>query len=80
MAISSRNTIRESLMKVKGRLGVMDVKDVVYSIPCTKCSATYSGETRRTLRVHMAEHRRVVKNKDAKSGIAMHVQGTHAIN
>ena len=39
------------------------------------------GETRRTLRVRMAECRRVVKNKDPKNGIAVHVQKTaHTIN
>ena len=32
------------------------------------------GESGRTLKVHMAEHRRAVKNKDPKNGIAMHVQ------
>ena len=32
------------------------------------------GESGRTLKVRMAEHRRVVKNKDPKNGIAMHVQ------
>ena len=36
---------------------------------------------RRTLKVRMAEHRRVVENKDHKNGIAVHVQKTaHTIN
>ena len=69
---SSRNTFR----KVKERPGMMDVKGVVYSIPCTECSATYVGETGRTLRVRVVDHSRAVKNKDPKNGIAMHVQET----
>ena len=49
----------------------------MYFIPCAECSATYIGETGRTLKVHMAEHRRAVENKDHKNGIAMHVQILH---
>ena len=51
---------------------MIDVEGVVYSISCVECSATYVGETGRTLRVHVAEHRRAVKNKDPNNGIAMH--------
>ena len=32
--ISSRNTLRKSLTKLKGK---MDVKGIVYSIPCEEC-------------------------------------------
>ena len=71
-----RTTLRKFLMKVKERPGMMEVKGVVYFIPCAECSATYIGETGRTLKVHMVEHRRAVENKDHKNGIAMHVQNT----
>ena len=57
---------------MKGKPVMIDVEGVVYSISCVECSATYVGETGRTLRVHVAEHRRVVKNKDPNNGIAMH--------
>ena len=43
----------KSLMKVKERPGMMDMKDVVYSISCAECPATYAGETGRTLKVRM---------------------------
>ena len=55
---------------------MMDVNGVVHSIPCAGYSATYVGKTRRTLKVHMAEHRRVMKNKDPKNGIVIHDQKT----
>ena len=61
---SSRTTLRKFLMKVKERPGMMEVKGVVYFIPCAECSTTYIGETGRTLKVHMAEHRRAVENRD----------------
>ena len=78
---TSRNTLRKSLTKVKGRPGMLDVKGVVYSIPCADCSTTYIGETGRTLKVRMAEHKRAVKSKDPLNGIAVHVQKTaHNIN
>ena len=71
---SSRTTLRKSLMEVKERPGMMEVKGVVYFIPCAECSANYIGETGGTQKVRMAEHRRAVENKDHKNGIAMHVQ------
>ena len=43
---------------------MLDVKGVVYSIPCADCPAIYIGETGRTLKVHMEEHKRAVKSKD----------------
>ena len=46
-------------------------------VPCAECSTTYIGETGRTLKVGMAEHRRAVKNKGPKNEIAMHVQRLH---
>ena len=69
--------LRKSLKKVKERPGMMDVNGIVHSIPCAEYSATYVGETRRTLKVRMAEHRKVMKNKNPKNGIVIHVQRLH---
>ena len=55
---------------------MMDVKSVVYSNFCVEFSATHIGETGRTLKARTAEHRRAVKNKGPKNGIAVHVQKT----
>ena len=76
---SSRNTLRKSLTKVKGSPGMMDVKGVVCSIPCAEGSVIYIGETRRTLKVRMEEHKREVKSKDPKNGSTVHVQKTEYI-
>ena len=53
-------------MKAKETQGMMDVKGVVYLIPCDECSAVYVDEMGRTLKVRLAEHRRAVKNMDHK--------------
>ena len=37
----------------------------------------YVGETKRTLKVRLSEHRQVVKRGDPKNGIAVHVQKTN---
>ena len=63
--------LRKSLKKAKERPGMMDVNDV-HSIPCVE----YSAQTGRTLKVCMAEHRRVMKKKDPRNGIVIHVQKT----
>ena len=37
----------------------------------------YVGETKRTLKVRLSEHRQAVKRGDPKNGIAVHVQKTN---
>ena len=46
----------------------------VYEIPCKECPEVYTGETKRTLKVRLSEHRQTVKRGDPKNGIAVHVQ------
>ena len=40
---------------------------MVYEVPCKECHQTYIGETKRTLKVRLGEHKQPVKN-----GIAVH--------
>ena len=55
-------------------------RNVVYEVPCQDCQLTYIGETRRTMKKRMAEHKYAVKTGDPKNGIAVHVQRPqHAI-
>ena len=49
-------------------------------IPC-ECGRVYVGETGRTLKQRITEHKRAVKNADSNSGLAVHVAGTgHTIH
>ena len=50
----------------------MDIIGVVYQIPCSSCPAVYTGETGRTLKVRMAEHKRAVRMGDVNNGLAVH--------
>ena len=74
-------TLRQTLMKVKTRVPEEKRRGVVYEVPCKDCSKTYVGETKRTLKVRLGEHRQAVKRGDPKNGIAVHVHNTqHAID
>ena len=53
----SRGTLREALMKVKIPRPQLLKKGVVYEVPCMDCSSTYIGETGRTLKKRLVEHK-----------------------
>ena len=71
----TQTTLRQNLMTVKGKPDKYDVKGVVYSIPC-ECGSLYIGETGRTLKTRLMEHKRSVCNGDTNNGIAVHVRET----
>ena len=60
-------------MKVKNRVPE-EKKAVVYQVPCKDCHQLYTGESKRTLKVRLAEHKRAVQKSD---GIAVHVANTN---
>ena len=74
-------TLRQELMKVKTKTPEEKLTGVVYEIPCGQCDEVYLGETKRTLKVRLGEHRQTVKRGDQKNGIAVHVHNTqHCID
>ena len=66
-------TMRQMLMKVKNPVPAEKKKGVIYEIPCQDCTQVYVGETGRTLKKCMAEHKQAVKRFDEKNGFAVHV-------
>jgi len=53
----------------------------VYKVPCTECNKCYIGETRRTLKVKLGEHKQGVKRGDPKNGIAVFAhESNHTID
>ena len=69
---SKQRSLRTVLSKPKQPQPPMDIKGVVYLIPCSECSAVYIGETGRTLKVRLAEHKRAVRMGDVNNGIPVH--------
>ena len=72
----TKTTIRNRLVRVKGREDPNNVSGVIYSIPC-ECGAAYIEETGRTLKIRISEHQRAVKNQNSNNDIAVHVMKTH---
>ena len=71
-----KKTLKRELMQVKNRTPEQKQTGVVYEIPCKDCPEVYVGETKRTLKVTLGEHRQAVIQGDPKNGIAVHVQKT----
>ena len=56
-------------------------KGLVYQIPCSQCDWSYIGETGRTLKDRLSEHRRAVRNLSTFSEISNHVLNSgHVMN
>ena len=54
---------------------------MVCEVPCKECHLTYIGETKRTLKVRLGEHKQVVKRGAPKNGIAVHAhESNHMID
>ena len=76
-----KKTLKRELMQVKNRTPEQKQTGVVYEIPFKDCPEVYVGETMRTLKVTLGEHRQAVIQGDPKNGIAVHVQKTiHCIH
>ena len=68
-------------MNVKNCIPEEKNREVVYELHCITAHLSYIGETKRTLRVRIGEHKQAVKWGDLRNGIAVHAhQSQHAIN
>ena len=47
-------------------------RGVMYQVPCKHYNRTYIGETKRTLRVRLGEHKQAVRRGDPTNGITVH--------
>ena len=71
-SFKSNGTLRQILTRVKTKPTILKKKGVVYRIPCQDCETSYIGETKRSLRKRITEHKYAVENFDRKNGIAVH--------
>ena len=78
-AFKSQTTLRNTLTHVKGILPPEERRGVIYSIPC-ECGAVYIGETCRTIKQRLEEHKRAVRIGDPSNAIALHTNSNlHSI-
>ena len=66
--ILSRNTNDMALFfkSAKDTVSKLDMADLVYNIPCSGCTATYIGATKRPLKTRIQEHKKDVYNPTEK--------------
>ena len=69
-----QKTLRRTLMQVKEMTPMKKKRNVVYEVPCHDAQLMCIGETRRSMKKRLTEHRYAVKTRDPKNGIAVHVQ------
>ena len=50
----------QTLMNLKNCIPEEKKRSVVYEVPCKDCSKTYTGETKRALKVILSEHKQAV--------------------
>ena len=77
LVFKPKRTLRQELMRVKTRTPEEKLRGVVYKVPCSDFNAVYVGETKRTLKVRLSEHRQAVKSGNTNNGIAVHVQDSN---
>ena len=72
-----QSTLKQLLVKVKQKMPEEKKKEVAYQVPCKDCRKVYVGETKRTLKIRISEHKQAVKKGDEKNGIAVHAHTTN---
>ena len=68
------NVLRQSPVHVKKRLAKEKKRSVLYQVICKGCDQVYIGETKRNLKIWLAEHRQAVRRGDDKNGITVQIQ------
>ena len=63
IAFTSYGTLGNALTKVKTPTPPFEKTGVIYAVHC-ECGGTYIGETGRTFKIRMSEHKRAIKNGD----------------
>ena len=67
-----QRTMRQMLVQVKEKIPTERKKEVVYEVACKDCDQKYIGETKRTMKKRLTEHKYAVRKGDEKNGIAVH--------
>ena len=74
VAFRPHSTLRHQLVRPKDPVPMDQHTGVVYQISCSECPKVYVGQSGRTLKHRLTEHRRALRNGDvAASALAEHV-------
>ena len=77
LAFKSPNTLRNKLVHPKDKSDKGDKTGIMYKIPCNDCEDTYIGETGRSLKDRLKEHKRAFRlNYPTQSAVAEHAIDT----
>ena len=79
--LKPQSTLKQLLVKGKQKMPEEKKKEVVYHVPFKDCRKVHIRETKRTLKIVMAEHKQAVKKGDENNGIPVHAHTTnHSID
>ena len=77
VAFKPITTIRKLLCHPKDKTDKLQKCGTVYEINCSQCNAQYIGQTKRTLKSRLDEHKSAVRRgSTSTSGVATHTQST----
>ena len=67
------NKLKSLFNKHKDRPDNEDKQNAIYQIPCRDCEKVYIGETSKTIKSRITEHKNAIKREDVRSIPAKHV-------
>jgi hypothetical protein len=70
------NILGLSISQTKDQLEPLEKAGVIYSIPCSQCTKTYTGETGKKLCTRLHEHNLALKRADTNSVLWNHFSET----
>ena len=65
--------LRQFPVHVKEKTSLKNQKEVVNEVPCKDCKLKYIGETKRSSKTRMTEHKYAVRRGDEQNSVAVHV-------
>lgn len=71
-AFSTNNRNKKHFSKLKTAEPVMNVSNIVYSIPCSDCQKIYVGNTSQQLKKRLTQHKSDTRLKPNSTGLAIH--------
>ena len=68
---TKQKSLRSILSRPEQPQPTVDIKGIIYQIPCSSCPGVYTGETGRMLKIRMAEHKCAIRMGDVNNDLAV---------